>query len=332
MLGIIGVLVADSGPEVVVNCSHLDEVSGTKLAISGMTAMGLGSSKRGHMELHGPISVPDAGELQAFYFPFVVSGAQSEDDRVRKHGRECAFFLIFEKSQKALLLNNYEMIERVFRIQSLAMANEDDLNEPRCERLMQIIYRFSGNTSAASSLSERIGTGVFAEVPDNIDERIELLVITQDILSEELERLGISLERTPLLKAVNQPEPLAPADLEVIEASSLMINLLRSAIRDDPSTTRGVLSYSVLVRMGNFLLWRAREMKSQTMLEQASQAFQAACALQESALLRFSIAACLLKVKARDELLEKVANNLERAFALKAEEKFNFTFILSSEL
>ncbi|MFQ5976618.1 MAG: hypothetical protein ACE5OZ_00635 [Candidatus Heimdallarchaeota archaeon] len=332
MLGIIGVMISDAGPDVAVNCSDLDEIMGMKLAISGMTAMGLGSSKRGLRELHGPIGVPDASELQAFYFPFIVSGALSKDSRVRKHGRDCAFFLVFEKKQKSTLLKNYEMIERIFRIQSMALSNEKDLNEPRCERLIQIIQRLSEGASTSLPQSESIDHKLFGEIPDDGDKQIELLQSTQEILSEELKRLEIGLGCTPVLKGVEQPEPLGPIDLEVIEVSALMIKLLRSGIRHDPSTTRGVLSYSVLQKTGNFLLWRAREMKSLAMLEQASQCFQAASSLQESALLHFSIAACLLKMKSSIEILEKAGKSLERAFELKTEEKCNFPFILSPRL
>ncbi|MHA2367231.1 MAG: hypothetical protein ACXADX_00285 [Candidatus Hodarchaeales archaeon] len=332
LLGILLCMIADSGPDVVVNYSSLDEMMGLKLAVSGMTAMGLGSTKRGLRELHGPISVPDSEEVQAFYFPFLVSGAQSEDERIRKHGRECAFFLIFQKGQKSKLLKYYEMIERIFRIQSLALLNEDDLNEPRCERLVQIVQRLSEGTSNELLISKEIDTGMLGEIPEDGDEQIDLLRTAQEILSEELQKLDIDVERTPVLKNAKEPDPLGPADLEVIEASSLMIKLLRAGIRHDPKTLRAVLSSSLLIKTGNFLLWRAREMKSLSMIEQASQAFQAACSLQESAILRFSIAACLLKMRGSKELFEKAGNNLEQGFNLKAGEKFNYTFILNPNL
>ncbi|MFW9915886.1 MAG: hypothetical protein ACFFGZ_09790 [Candidatus Thorarchaeota archaeon] len=332
LLGLLLCTIADAGPDVVVNCSTLDDIMGLKLAVSGMTAMGLGSTKRGLRELHGPISIPDTEEVQAFYFPFLVSGAQSEDKRIRKHGRECAFFLIFQKDQKSKLLKHYEMIERIFRIQSSALLNEDDLNEPRCERLVQIVQRLSEGASHDLLSSMKMDTGMLAEIPEDGDEQIDLLRTAQEILSEELQKLNIDLEQTPVLKNATQPDPLGPADLEMIEVSNLMIKLLRAAIRHDPKALRATLSSSVLLRTGNFLLWRAREMKSLSMIEQASQAFQAACSLQESAILRFSIAACLLKMRGSKELFEKAGTNLEKGFNLKTGEKFDYAFILNPNL
>ena len=144
--------------------------------------------------------------------------------------------------------------------------------------------------------------------------------------------MDIDLERTPVLKGVKEPDPLGPADLEMIEVSNLMIKLLRAGIRHNPKALRAALSSSVLIRTGNFLLWRAQEMKSLSMIEQASQAFQAACSLQESAILRFSIAACLLKMRGSKELFEKAGTNLELGFNLKAGEKFDYAFILNPSL
>ena len=90
--GLVCTAVMDMGPEVLYNLSEIDDSTTQMLAIQALTMISMGEGSRG---LHGPIPVPHTPGLQAFIYTFFAPALDSEDERVRKHGRQYAFFLIF---------------------------------------------------------------------------------------------------------------------------------------------------------------------------------------------------------------------------------------------
>ena len=107
--GIVLAVLDDNGPAVWLNLTELDEVESMKLAVSGMTAFGMGNMiDRTRNKLHGTFPIPyvdeDAPEDSSLVFPFSVSGETSLDSRIRKYGRECMIFLIYDKKRNDIKL------------------------------------------------------------------------------------------------------------------------------------------------------------------------------------------------------------------------------------
>ena len=92
--GLVCTAVTDRGPELLYDYSVLDEAISHMLAIQALTMISMGSGSEGG---HGPIPVPKNPELQALVYTFFAPAPDSQDDRVRLHGRQYAFFLIFSK-------------------------------------------------------------------------------------------------------------------------------------------------------------------------------------------------------------------------------------------
>lgn len=94
-VGVIVTRIADMGPEVVFNESELQEDIAAMLSIQSFTMVSLGEGAPDG--LYGPIPVPQTEELQALVYTFSTSGKDSDDIRVREHGRKNALFMVFPK-------------------------------------------------------------------------------------------------------------------------------------------------------------------------------------------------------------------------------------------
>jgi hypothetical protein len=93
--GLVCTAVMDSGPDVVFNLSGIEDNITHMLAIQALTMVSMGTGSEG---MHGPIPVPHTPELQALVYTFFAPAPDSEDERIRRSGRQYAFFLLFSKA------------------------------------------------------------------------------------------------------------------------------------------------------------------------------------------------------------------------------------------
>ncbi|MHA2232888.1 MAG: hypothetical protein ACXAB4_10385 [Candidatus Hodarchaeales archaeon] len=92
--GLVCTAVMDTGPEVLFNLSETEDHIAQLLAIQALTMVSMGSGSKG---LHGPIPVPHTPDRQALVYTFFAPAPDSEDERVRRSGRQYALFLLFSK-------------------------------------------------------------------------------------------------------------------------------------------------------------------------------------------------------------------------------------------
>lgn len=126
-------IVADIGPDPIINLSPLDELASQKLSIVGMTviSMGLGTGdvrNKRYYKLHGPIPVPDFNELEAICVPFNVRpDLGTDDDRIENHGRECTLWLLFHSTFRTEIFSVITKLEEITRTILLPFKNESEL-------------------------------------------------------------------------------------------------------------------------------------------------------------------------------------------------------------
>lgn len=92
--GLVCTAVQDIGPDVLFNHSEVAEGITHMLAIQALTMVSMGTGSTG---MHGPIPVPHTPELQALVYTFFAPAPDSEDERVRRSGRQYAIFLLFSE-------------------------------------------------------------------------------------------------------------------------------------------------------------------------------------------------------------------------------------------
>ncbi|MHA1212085.1 MAG: hypothetical protein ACTSSH_06455 [Candidatus Heimdallarchaeota archaeon] len=127
--GILFSISEDSGPNLSLNLSSLDERGAIATVIHGITAVGLGEER--HQGLFGPIPVPYNTDYRALIYVFFVESATIET------GRFCALFLIFKKEMIRFIANVYAMIDSLLKVyQENYLAKEEDLRS----ETIQYIY------------------------------------------------------------------------------------------------------------------------------------------------------------------------------------------------
>ncbi|MFX0117636.1 MAG: hypothetical protein ACFFB3_24035 [Candidatus Hodarchaeota archaeon] len=136
--GLILTVLEDFGPAPVVNLSDLDEATATHLSITGMTIVGLGST-RVYLRLFGSIPVPDFPDCEAMPFIFSVSGEDSADDRIIHQGRDCVIFLLFASSNRATVYGIHHEVERILNEHVKTFRTRENLSQAAMDAIFDQI-------------------------------------------------------------------------------------------------------------------------------------------------------------------------------------------------
>lgn len=136
--GLILTILEDFGPAPVVNLSNLDEATATHLSITGMTIVGLGST-RVYLRLFGSIPVPEFPDREAMPFIFSVSGEDSADERIIQQGRDCVIFLLFASSNRATIYGIHHEVERILNEHVKSFRSRDNLSQEAMDAILDQI-------------------------------------------------------------------------------------------------------------------------------------------------------------------------------------------------
>ncbi len=154
--GLVCTAVTDRGPELLFDFSVLDESISHMLAIQALTMISMGSGSEG---MHGPIPVPKNPELQALVYTFFAPAPDSQDERVRLHGRQYAFFLIFSKGLHYTdRLNDYtaNFLRNEMQDEQITEEIVRDINEQFQTSVIFSIDQVSLLTNQVKALTKRI--------------------------------------------------------------------------------------------------------------------------------------------------------------------------------
>lgn len=112
--GILFAVIDDSGPQLKINASALDDREALATAIQGITAVGLGEENI--QGLFGPLPVQYNSKYQALIYIFNVKATTSTDSEIVENGLFCALFIIFKREMFHLIANVFSMIESLLNI------------------------------------------------------------------------------------------------------------------------------------------------------------------------------------------------------------------------
>lgn len=133
--GILFAVMDDSGPNLKINASALDDREAIATAIQGITAVGMGEEDI--QGLFGPIPVPYSSKYQSLVYIFNVEPIASSDAEIIEKGRFCALFIIFKKEMLHLIANVFSMIESLLNVyQESYLKTEENLQL----NTIQLIY------------------------------------------------------------------------------------------------------------------------------------------------------------------------------------------------
>ncbi|MFQ6123332.1 MAG: hypothetical protein ACE5R6_01815 [Candidatus Heimdallarchaeota archaeon] len=133
--GLILTILEDFGPAPIVNLSKMDEATATHLSITGLTIVGLGST-RVYLRLFGSIPVPDFPDSEAMPFIFSVSGEDSADERIIQQGRDCVIFLLFASSNRASVYATHHEVEKILNEHVKNFQTREDLSQAAMEVIL----------------------------------------------------------------------------------------------------------------------------------------------------------------------------------------------------
>ncbi len=136
--GLILTVLEDFGPAPIVNLSNLDEALATHLSITGMTIVGLGSTRVYH-RLFGSIPVPDLPDCEAMPFLFTVSGEDSADDRIIHQGRDCVIFLLFTSPNRATVYGMHHEVESILNEHAKNFRTREHLSQAAMDGILDQI-------------------------------------------------------------------------------------------------------------------------------------------------------------------------------------------------
>ena len=127
--GLILSVIADYGPDPIINLSALDQLIAQKLSIIGLTILSMGFltadiSRTRDYNLLGPIPVPDSSGFAAVCVFFnVIPDLGTKDNRVEKFGRECNLWLIFEVPNRDRIFKQFSRIENLVNTHLVQFKN-----------------------------------------------------------------------------------------------------------------------------------------------------------------------------------------------------------------
>ncbi len=133
--GILFAIIDDSGPQLRINASTLNDREALATAIQGITAVGLGEENiKG---LFGPLPVQYNSKYQALIYIFNIEATTSTDSEIIENGLFCAIFIIFKKEMFHLIANVFSMIESLLNVyQQSFLKTEETLQL----NTLQLIY------------------------------------------------------------------------------------------------------------------------------------------------------------------------------------------------
>lgn len=133
--GILFAIIDDSGPQLKINASGLNDREAIATAIQGITAVGLGEENI--QGLFGPLPVQYNSKFQALIYIFNVESTTSTDREIIEKGLFCAIFIIFKKEMFHLIANVFSMIESLLKVyQQSFLKTEESLQL----NTLQLIY------------------------------------------------------------------------------------------------------------------------------------------------------------------------------------------------
>ncbi len=133
--GILFAMINDSGPQLSINASTLNDREALATAIQGITAVGLGEEKI--QGLFGPLPVQYNLKYQALIYIFNVEATTSTSPEIIEKGLFCALFIIFKKEMFHLIANVFSMIESLLNLyQKSYLKTEENLQL----NTLQLIY------------------------------------------------------------------------------------------------------------------------------------------------------------------------------------------------
>ncbi|MFW9856267.1 MAG: tetratricopeptide repeat protein [Candidatus Thorarchaeota archaeon] len=318
--GILLSVMSDTGPSPEINLTKLDETTAMKLAISLLTALGLGESRDQLNQLHGSFPVPGRKEL-ALAYPFVISGAKSHDPRIREHGRYCTLFLLFKKENKAQVLSQYEIIEQILGNAVETLNAQEDLTP---ELLQQVHSFVEGKiTSEAKEKHNIEPTTVSAEEMARFREeqlrQQQLTSLIRDVtqvqtaLARKLDEYMVFTD-TPVREGSFYMRPqIKPSDY--LSVFPLITSYEKSLARldgEDETTVREIVDISVLVRMGNLFYWKALSSQQNAEFEKAISYYLRANRLKDDSILYLTIGSIYRKMGRPEEAKDWIESGFSR--------------------
>jgi len=328
--GINLTILADDGPRSLftvydnegdLSKNPLDEITVTRLGISGMTAIGMATHKATH-KLHGSLPVPENESYQVLAYPFTVSGDMSQDDRVKEHGREVIIFLIFQLVNRNSIFKHYDSIENKLNELVRAFITEADLTEGGLDLVLQELNGMMRTkeikpliTREKLSGEARIGNGGAITAKPKIPA--ELLKIIGKARTLEYELRGM-LDLTGILITDNPVFAGAYYScVETISTSALFSNTLKEYLKhlnlimaksvSDTNLIKEELdSIEILTRAGHILYWRSLNEKSKELLSMAVKCYAIIVKLNDDAILHITIGSALNKLGRPTDAIESI--------------------------
>jgi len=146
----------DYGPAPMLNISNLDEGIAAHLSVTGMTIVGFGSTDRIYLRLFGSIPVPNLPECEALPFLFLIKGDDSEDSRVQAHGRDCAFFLIFDSSNRSQVYGVHTEAEKLMINYAQNIRSREDLTPEALQTMLDAINQITPSEAQESPSLDQV--------------------------------------------------------------------------------------------------------------------------------------------------------------------------------
>ena len=302
--GILLSVMSDTGPVPEINLTKLDETTAMKLAISLLTALGLGESKDQLNQLHGSFPVPGRKEL-ALAYPFMISGAHSIDPRIREHGRYCTLFILFDKENKSLVLSQYETIEQILGSAIKTVRSQEDLTP----ELLQQVHSFVENKiseegkNKQSSKASTISVEEMARFREEQKHQQHLTGLIRDVtqvqtaLAKKLDEFMVFTD-TPVREGSFYMRPqISPSDY--LSIFPLVTSYEKSLARldgEDENTVREIVDVSVLVRVGNLFYWKALSSQQNSEFERAISYYLRANQIKDDSILYLTIGSIYRKL------------------------------------
>lgn len=302
--GILLSVMSDTGPFPEINLTKLDETTAMKLAISLLTALGLGESQDQLNQLHGSFPVPGRKEL-ALAYPFMISGARSDDPRIREHGRYCTLFLLFYKENKSQVLSQYETIEQILGNAVKTLESQADLTPELLQQVHSFVEdKVSGEgRDKHTSKPQILSADEMARFREEQKRQQHLTGLIRDVtqvqtsLAKKLDELMVFTD-TPIREGSFYMRPqIKPSDYLAIHP--LITSYEKSLGRldgEDENTIREIIDVSVLVRVGNLFYWKGLSSQQNTEFEIAISYYLRANQIKDDSILYLTIGSIYRKL------------------------------------
>lgn len=290
--------------------STLDEITVTRLGISGMTAIGMATHKATH-KLHGSLPVPENEFYQALAYPFNVSGDMSQDIRVQEHGREVIVFLIFQLEKRNSIFKHYDSIENKLSELARSFVTETDLTEGGLDLVLQELNGMMRTkdikrpfVQEMSTAEIRTSTELSSKKPRIPAELVSIIGKARTLeyeLSGQLDLTGILITDNPIFAGAYY------SCIETISTSKQFSNTLKEYIKflniimaksisDTDLVKRELDSIDILTRAGHILYWRSLKEKTKEILSMAVKCYAIIVKLNDDAILHITVGSVLNKL------------------------------------